>query len=93
MSKTLKRTVSLPPEHSAFIDRMVADGTYGSASEVVRAGLRALRERNEAVERWLQEDVAAAYDRVKKDPARALPCDRAFDDVRKRHAQRLADES
>jgi antitoxin ParD1/3/4 len=83
-----KRTVSLPAEHAAFIDAKVAAGEYASASEVVRAGLRALQERDAAVERWLREDVAAAYDAMKADPARAIPARQVFDEVRSRHAAR-----
>ena len=45
MSTIAKRTVSLPHEHAAYIDRLVASGSFASASEVVRAGLRALQER------------------------------------------------
>jgi len=51
MSAIQKRTVSLPQEHASFIDQLVQSGAYGSASEVVRAGLRALQERDSAVER------------------------------------------
>ena len=57
MSRAEKRTVSLPHEHALFIDEQVASGYFASASEVVRAGLRALQERNAAVERWLDEEV------------------------------------
>jgi antitoxin ParD1/3/4 len=39
------RNVSLTPELEAFIDNTVASGRYRSASEVVRAALRLLHER------------------------------------------------
>src|SRR4029077_15342272 len=53
MAAAAKRTFSLPAEHTKFIDAKVASGDYASGSEVVRAGLRALQERDAAVERWL----------------------------------------
>ena len=85
MSSTQKRTVSLPEEHASYIDRMVASGAFASASEVVRAGLRALQEREEAVDRWLREEVAPVYDAMRDDPARALPADDVFDGIRSHH--------
>lgn len=82
-----KRTVSLPPEQGRYIDRLVHSGAFASASEVVRAGLRALEERDAAVERWLREDVVAAYDALKADPSRAIPASAAFASVRDRHRE------
>lgn len=38
-------SVSLTPELHAFVRDLTGTGTYGSVSEVVRAGLRLLRER------------------------------------------------
>src|SRR3977135_1488839 len=64
-----KRTFSLPAEQADYIDALVASGTYASASEVVRAGLRALQERDAAVERWLREGVVPVYDAMKADRA------------------------
>lgn len=40
------RSVSLTPELTAFIDEKIATGHYRSASEVVRAALRLLVERD-----------------------------------------------
>ncbi len=45
------RNVSLTPELEAFIDSTVASGRYRSASEVVRAALRLLHERERCTER------------------------------------------
>jgi len=90
MSNVEKRTVSLPEEHAAFIDRLVASGAYASGSEVVRAGLRALQERDAAVDRWLREEVAPVYDAMQADPERARSLADVFADVREHHARRLA---
>jgi antitoxin ParD1/3/4 len=89
MAKIEKRTVSLPQEHAAFIDQQVASGAYASASEVVRAGLRALQERDAAVERWLREEVAPVYDAMQAEPGRAIGIDTVFNNIRARHAERL----
>jgi antitoxin ParD1/3/4 len=89
MPSTEKRTFSLPIEHAEFIDNKVASGAYASGSEVVRAGLRALQERDAAVERWLREDVAPVYDAMRKNPSRGIPADKTFATVRSRHTARL----
>jgi antitoxin ParD1/3/4 len=90
MSDIAKRTFSLPAEHAAFIDRKVSSGAYASGSEVVRAGLRALQERDAAVERWLREDVAPAHDAMKADPSRGIPAERVFAELRARQTKRKA---
>lgn len=41
------RNVALTPELNGFIDDLVASGDYANASEVLRAGLRSLKERRE----------------------------------------------
>jgi antitoxin ParD1/3/4 len=86
MANIEKRTISLPAEHAAFIDAKVAAGTYASASEVVRAGLRALQERDAAVERWLREDVAQVYDAMQADSQRGVDAKTVFDEIRAHHA-------
>jgi antitoxin ParD1/3/4 len=44
------RNVSLTPELEALVDRKVASGRYRSASEVVRAALRLLDEREQRLD-------------------------------------------
>lgn len=87
MAATAKRTFSLPAEQAKFIDKQVKSGSYASGSEVVRAGLRALQERDAAVERWLREEVAAVYDAMKADPSRGIPIDEVFAEIRAHHAK------
>jgi len=72
-----------------FIDTKVQAGTYASASEVVRAGLRALEERDAIVESWLMSEVGPVYDAMKADPKRAISAKKAFAAVRARHAEKL----
>ena len=93
MAKVEKRTVSLPQEHAAYTDELVASGAYASASEVVRAGLRALEERDAAVSRWLRDEVAPVYDAMQANPDRAIPLHDVITDLATRHvAKTLCDE-
>ena len=89
MSAVQKRTVSLPAEQADYIDSQVASGGYASASEVVRAGLRALQERDAAVDRWLREEVAPVFDAMLADPARGIPAERVFSEIRAEHSGQM----
>lgn len=91
MPATTKRTFSLPDEQSQYIDSLVASGTYATGSEVVRAGLRALQERDAAVEAWLRDEVVTAYDAMARDPSRARSAEDVRAGLRARHAARLQD--
>jgi antitoxin ParD1/3/4 len=70
---TQQLSITLPVEMARLIKDRVASGTYASESEVIREGLRALQEREGAVEKWLREEVAPAYDGYKANPERAKP--------------------
>ena len=89
MSKVQKRTFSLPAEHADFIDKLVGSGAYASGSEVIRAGLRALQERDAAVERWLKEEAVTAFDDWKNGKTKTMTTEEAFAGVWKLHAERV----
>ena len=78
MRSTRQFSVTLPIEMARMIKTKVSSGEYASESEVIRDGLRALQARDRAVDTWLLQQVAPAYDAMKADPARA----RSLSDVR-----------
>lgn len=88
MNKIDRRTISLPAEQGEYIDQLVASGEYGSASEVVRAGIRALQQHDKAIEHWLRTEVAETYDRVKAGTERMIPAEEVFAELRARHEAR-----
>jgi antitoxin ParD1/3/4 len=89
MAPTEKRAFELLSEQSDYIDRLVKSGTYASANDVIRAGLRALQDQDDAVERWLREDVAHVYDAMKENPDRAIPAETVFARLRAHHDTRV----
>ena len=89
MAASEKKTFSLSMEQAKYIDGLVESGAYASGSEVVRAGLRALQERDAAVERWLREDAASVYDAIRGGKGRRIPAEEVFAAVRGRHADRV----
>ena len=76
MPSSHARNVALTPELSAFVDTLVESGDYANASEVVRAGLRALKERSSLDE--ISDRITAALDQLDRgegvtgDPAEVL---------------------
>lgn len=89
MAAAEKRTFSLPAEQSAYIDDLVASGAFATSSEVIRAGLRALKERDAATERWLREEVVPVATQMLADPSQGIPMKEVFDEIRQIHAGRL----
>lgn len=69
MRTTRQMSITLPTEMADAVRERVRSGQYASESEVVREGLRALIARDQAVETWLREEVAAAYDALQADPS------------------------
>lgn len=57
--------ISLTPELEQLVDDKVKSGMYQTASEVIREGLRLLRERDQRVEA-LRRDVRAGFEAVER---------------------------
>ena len=72
MRTTKQMSVTLPHEMADMVRAKVVSGEYASESEVIRDGLRALAARDRAVDAWLRDHVAPAYDRLLADPESAL---------------------
>lgn len=82
MSNLSRRTVTLGKTQSDYIDAKVASGDFVSASEVVRAALAALAERDAVVERWLATEITPVYEAAMADPSRLKSSKDTFDELR-----------
>jgi antitoxin ParD1/3/4 len=89
MRPTQQLSITLPNEMAQLVRAKVAAGEYASESEVVRDGLRTFA-RDRAVENWLREQVASAYDALKTDPSRALSLDRVRTTLAAEHKKATA---
>jgi len=89
MESAEKLSITVTAAQARLIREKVEQGTFGSASEVIRAALRAFeREEEEHAER-----IASINARVKAsmdDPRPGIPMEEAFEQVR-RHIQKLAE--
>jgi len=90
MRTTQQFSITLPNEMADAVKSKVAAGEYATESEVIREGLRALMARDRAVESWLHEQVAPAYDALKADPSRALTIDVVRTSLAEEHKAALA---
>ena len=80
--------VSLTKELHEYVEMEVAGGDFASASEVVRAGLRALRgERAEAQERLeiLRREIQIGYDQMQAGLFSDKTAGQIADEVLRRH--------
>lgn len=72
MRSTQQLSITLPNDVVGVVKAKVAAGEYANESEVFRASLHALLDREQAMENWLQQEVAGAYDALQADPGRAV---------------------
>lgn len=82
MRTTQQFSVTLPNEMADMVRAKVSSGEYASESEVIRDGLRALQARDQALEKWLRTEVAAAYDEMKADPSKGLSSEEVLESLK-----------
>jgi antitoxin ParD1/3/4 len=80
-------TVTLGKQQ-ASLEAHLASGNYESASEVLRAGLRALDREQKALDDLMRAKIQQALD----DPRPAIPAEDVFRKLRKRMAERVEAE-
>jgi len=90
MRSTKQLSITLPVEMAEAVKAKVESGAYASESEVIREGLRALMERDRAVETWLREAVAPAYDALRADPSRGISSEQVRARLAAEHKQTSA---
>lgn len=88
MRATRSLSITLPLDMAEMVKAKVASGEYASESEVIRDGLKTLAARDAAVDRWLWDEVAQAYDAHKADPTRTVALEDGLANVRSRIAKR-----
>ena len=86
MRTTQQFSITLPNEMAEIVERKIASGAYASVSEVIRDGVRALMERDAAVEHWLREEVVAGHAEYVADPSKAVPARDVLDRLKRRRA-------
>jgi antitoxin ParD1/3/4 len=84
--------VSLTPELEKFVAKKVASGLYQTASEVIREGLRLLRERDDQQRRKLEElrkEIAVGIEQLDRGEAGPLNAKETLARVRKEREARV----
>jgi antitoxin ParD1/3/4 len=84
MRTTQQFSITLPMDMAEVVEKKIKSGMYASASEVMRDGVRALLERDAALERWLREEVVAGHQEYSADPSKGVPAEKVVDRIRAR---------
>lgn len=72
MRKTKSLSITLTHELAEMVGRKVASGEYASESEVIRDGLRALQQHDDAFQQWLRTEGVARHRASIAHPERAI---------------------
>lgn len=88
MSKKL--TIELPDELVTYAEGKVAAGEYGTFDEAIAAGVSTLRSEDEAIDRWVKDEVLPSYRQWISDRKPTRSSDEVFDALETRIRERAA---
>ena len=88
MRTTQQFSITLPYDMAVAVEEKIKSGVYASVSEVMREGVRALLERDAAIERWLRDEVIAGHREYVADPSKGVPAEAILDRIKARRAAR-----
>lgn len=84
MRTTQQFSITLPLDMAEAVQGKIKAGGYASVSEVIRDGVRALLERDAAIERWLRDEVVAGHQEYLEDPSKGVPADAVLGRIKAR---------
>ena len=90
MRTTQQFSITLPLDMAEVVEEKIKSGAYASVSEVMRDGVRALLERDAAIERWLRDEVIAGHEEYMADPSKGISAERILDRIKARRAEKLS---
>ncbi len=88
MRTTQQFSITLPVDMAQVVQAKIKSGGYASVSEVMREGVRALIERDMALDRWLREEVAAGHQEYLADRSKGVPADDLLGRIKARRAMK-----
>lgn len=88
MGATQKFSISLSRDLAELVEQKMESGDYSSVSDVFDDAVRALIDRDEAIESWLREQVLAGHAEYLADPAQAVPAEDLLASIKDRNLAR-----
>ncbi len=88
MRTTQQFSITLPHDMAEVVEAKIKSGAYASVSDVMRDGVRALIDRDAAVEKWLREEVVAGHQEYLADPSKGVLAEALLERIKGRREKK-----
>jgi antitoxin ParD1/3/4 len=88
MESTRQFSVTLPPAVAEIVEAKIKSGAYASVSELLCESVQALLDRDDALEKWLREEVVAGHDEYLASPSKGVSAEDVLLRIEARRAAR-----